>query len=200
MKKYILLISAIIAIGLTTYLSLLPLNWVSQADISNMYDTPITPAGFTFSIWSLIYLSWFALGAYALIKKPKISKKLRYKLAAAQLLSMMWLIPWHFQYIFVSFIVMSGIFIILWKTMQAKKWTNKYFNWVVSLFFGWIAVAALLNANTVLIANGLYTYPIIFSGISIGLAAGISTYWVYKKQNYIPLLVLIWALIGIYMK
>lgn len=200
MKKYILFISGLFTIGLTSYFSLLPLNWVSQADISGLYTTPITPAGFTFSIWSLIYASWIVLGIYIIIKQPKIKKSLRYRLAAAQILSALWLIPWHYQYILVSFIVMLIIFILLWKIMSYKKMQNMWFSYTVSLFFGWIAIASILNFNITLIAYNLYAFPTFISALSIWVGIAISTYWIYKKQNYIPLLILIWAIIGIMLK
>ncbi len=200
MKKYILLTSALISIGLTTYFSLLPLNWVSQADISNLYSTPITPAGFTFSIWSLIYFSWLALGIYAIVKKPKISKSLRYKLATAQILSAAWLIPWHYDYILSSMVIMAVIFVFLWQTMWTKKSTDSFFKYTTWLFFGWIAVASLLNFNVMLIDQQLYSDPALFSAISIAIAGFISIYWIHAKKNYIPLLVLIWALVWIFLK
>ncbi|MER2010564.1 MAG: tryptophan-rich sensory protein, partial [Psychrobacillus sp.] len=31
------------------------INNLSQGDVSDMYNTLLTPAGFTFSIWSVIY-------------------------------------------------------------------------------------------------------------------------------------------------
>jgi len=108
----------------------------------------------------------------------------------------MWLIPWHYDYILSSFVTMFIIFMLLWKSMLAsKKSQNKWFSYTLSLFFGWIAVAALLNFNVTLIAYDIYVYPHIISVISIILATLISVYWIYKKQNYIPLLILIWAII-----
>ena len=68
MLRYIPLLVAIVVIGFTSWASIpsfgYPLGGYSQADISNMYPTAITPAGFTFSIWSLIYLSWLIAGVY----------------------------------------------------------------------------------------------------------------------------------------
>lgn len=200
MKKYILIISAIISIGLTSYFSLLPLNGVSQADISNIYSTPITPAGFTFSIWSLIYASWLGLWIYALTGKLKTKKALRYKLTAAQLISATWLIPWHYQYILISAIVIFTILVILWNIMNQHKLKSKVFEYIVALFMWWIAIASLVNINIVLIAYDLYTYPQLFSGLSLLLWALFSWYWIYKKSSYIPLLVFIWAIIWIIVK
>jgi translocator protein len=60
--RYLLLITALITIGLTTLMSVpgspYLIGGMTQADISAMFSTAVTPAGFTFAIWSLIYLSW----------------------------------------------------------------------------------------------------------------------------------------------
>ena len=65
MQKYPLLISALITIGLTTLVSMpgspYLIGGMTQADISAMFATSVTPAGFTFAIWSLIYLSWIII-------------------------------------------------------------------------------------------------------------------------------------------
>lgn len=53
------------------------INGMTQKDISDQFFTAITPAGFTFSIWSVIYLSWLILGflfAFGKISLPNISK------------------------------------------------------------------------------------------------------------------------------
>ena len=64
--KYILLIIALITIGFTSLVSIpgspYLIGGMTQADISNMFSTSITPAGITFAIWSIIYLSWILSG------------------------------------------------------------------------------------------------------------------------------------------
>lgn len=51
-------VGSISAVLLTAWISIAPLNDLSQKDISDIYQNILTPAGFTFSIWSVIYLSW----------------------------------------------------------------------------------------------------------------------------------------------
>jgi hypothetical protein len=62
MIRYLLLITALITIGLTSLVSIpgspYLIGGMTQADISAMFATAITPAGVTFSIWSVIYLGW----------------------------------------------------------------------------------------------------------------------------------------------
>ena len=199
MKHSLLIFSGIIAIAITTYFSLLPLNGVTQADISNMFSTPITPAGFTFSIWSIIYASWLLLWAYVVWKKPKLSSHQQYALAWAQLLSAAWLIPWHFQYILTSFCIMTAILVLLWSAMNTKI-SDKWYKMTLSLFLGWISIAFLLNFNTTLIAYDLYQFPLVYSGITLMIWLFLTSYWGYKQRNFIPLWVFAWAVLGILLK
>lgn len=68
MIRYLLLITALITIGFTTLVSIpgspYLIGGMTQADISNMFATSVTPSGMTFAIWSLIYLSWIVAGIY----------------------------------------------------------------------------------------------------------------------------------------
>jgi benzodiazapine receptor len=44
--------------GLAT---IIPLGAFDQGEVSALYPTLFTPAVFTFSIWSIIYLSWVVI-------------------------------------------------------------------------------------------------------------------------------------------
>jgi hypothetical protein len=63
--RYLLLVTVLITVGFTTFVSVpnfgFPLNGLSQGAVSNLYTNTITPASYAFSIWSLIYLTWFGL-------------------------------------------------------------------------------------------------------------------------------------------
>lgn len=108
--KYLVLLFAVITIAWTSWLSVpyfgYPLGGYSQADISNMYPNAITPAGFTFSIWSMIYLSWLILGVSILLKKTKISNKQALYFSLAIALTGIWLVPWGYNMIGLSLIIM----------------------------------------------------------------------------------------------
>ena len=66
--RFLLLITAILTIGFTSLVSIPGSPYLiggkTQADISNMFSTSVTPSGMTFAIWSLIYLSWIIAGIY----------------------------------------------------------------------------------------------------------------------------------------
>lgn len=198
MKKIILIISWILSIWLTSYISLLPLNWVNQADISNMYSTSITPSGFTFSIWSVIYLSWIILGIYSFFHKKNLKLKKReiLILASVQLGTVLWLIPWHYDFIWISFLIMLGILWIL-SYLSTRKIKDKIFSATIYLFFGWILVAAIANLHIFLVSINFYIFPVIFWVISLFIWAIINYIFINKYNTIIPAAVFIWALIWI---
>jgi hypothetical protein len=196
MKKYILLISSIITIWLTALFSLLPLNWLSQADVSNLYPTYITPAWFTFSIWSIIYLAWIIIWVYLIKWHNKISKKETYLFASAQLLSVIWLIPYHYKIISLTLII---ILLILWILyyLVINPSKNKIFNKTTEIYFWWIFVASLLNIHLLLVFYDKYYYWVILWVISIVLWVISNIYLLRKYSTYISSVVLIWALLWI---
>jgi len=60
--RYILLVSTVISVLFATIASIVPFGIYNQGEVSALYPTLIVPATYTFSIWSVIYLSWFILG------------------------------------------------------------------------------------------------------------------------------------------
>lgn len=195
MKKYIFPLVALGTIGLTSYFSLLPLNGVSQADISDLYFTAITPASFTFSIWSLIYLSWLYLAVQVLLGNIKSGKSL-IQFSCAVALTALWLVPWHFMYIGTSFLVMMLIAGILYYIYEKKRY-KKDFQWVLELTLGWIIVASIANLHALLVGYNLYFFPVTFTLLSIIIGVYLNWNFLRKKSSFIPSLVFIWALIGI---
>jgi translocator protein len=194
MKKYLFLFVALTTIGLTSYFSLLPLNGNSQADISNRYITSITPAWYTFSIWSLIYLSWIILGVFLIGKKAKHQEPLSFPLAVG--LTALWLIPWHYEYIFTSFVLMLVILgLLLHAFFKQKYFRTKQYS--LELFLGWILVATIANLHIFLVAYEFYFFPLIFTVLSLIAGTIINLYFLISKRAFIPGFVFIWALFGI---
>lgn len=197
MKRYLLIISAIINIIATWYLSVeRPFGMLDQRTISDLYSTMITPAGYTFSIWSIIYTSWFFLWIYVLRYPKQIKKKSVYLLVLAQCLSTIWLIPSQLWYIPVSFAIMAWLFTALTLLLQRKQ-KNKYVSWVIQLFFWWILVASIANFHQTLVYFDIYFFPVLLSIISIMIGTIIVRNIFKQYCKAIPSYVLIWALIGI---
>ena len=94
----------------------LPINDQTMPEISAKYPSLFTPAGFTFSIWGVIYLAllvflvWQALPAQrSNIKIAAIS--IYFKLNC--MLNALWIVVWHYDLVVVSLLVMLAILVTL---------------------------------------------------------------------------------------
>ncbi len=201
--RFLPIVTVLLTLIATTWITLLPLNGVTQADISNRYPTLITPAPFTFSIWSVIYILWIISAGMIALKLIEVWKKQKVVFSLSVALTAVWLIPWNYDRIYVSLLVILMIFasfsFLFLKTR--KKETPKIFQYTVDFSYGWIIVATLANTfvymkslnivqdthNQVIIAIlGLFVWAMIQVALLNGFKA------------FLPLFVYVWALWGIY--
>ncbi len=223
MLRFLPLITAILVIGFTTLVSIpgspYLIGGMTQADISNMFPTAITPAGITFAIWSVIYLSWILawlviswLPVTILTKKyfPKLtqylsadeSKKVKYSFASAIFLTALWLIPWGYQMIGVALIVMLLLLSVLKYAFHHSRKSSPLVKWSIELTLGWINIATVANITIWLVSLGFRwgniseTYWAI--GV-LGLALILTAYYQCRYRAYIISLVFLWTLYGVWL-
>ncbi len=194
----------------------LPINNRTPADISESYPNLFAPAGFTFSIWGLIYL-W--LGAYVIYqfvrerrKKDGISNSVLNKINILFILTSIanisWIFAWHYDYIFLSLIIMISLLVFLVKIANILRNETKNLSTLdtifikspFSVYFGWITVATIANSTIFLVSLGFRSFffpeqvwaiAVLFTGVLIGGARTI------KDKNTLYGIVLIWAYFGI---
>jgi translocator protein len=78
----------------------LPLNGLETGEISDRFPVLVTPAGYVFSIWSLIYLLLAAFTLYQALPGKRQQPELRaigYLPALAGLLNAAWVLLWHYE-------------------------------------------------------------------------------------------------------
>lgn len=223
MKKYLLLSTAIIVIAFTALVSAPSSPWLingmTQSDISDMYKTAITPAGFTFSIWSVIYLSWLVIGAMfawlsltpvtqTLLGKEKkwlsqknIPQKVSVVFSIAMILTAIWLVPWGHNWIGTSLIVMLVLLGTLWYLFSLVRSEGGMTRWAVELFMGWIHIATFANLAVWLKYAGISWnwFEQLSWGIGVLTVAFFATlFFQLKYRTFIVSIVYLWASIGIY--
>ncbi len=197
-KRFLPLISAIISIFISWYASIMPLAWVTQKDISDKYFSLLTPWAFTFSIWSIIYISWIVVSIMILLKKIEITKSENYLFSLSMLISSSWLFPWHYNIIPLSLVIMFILlFDLIYLFKKSLKW-NKIFSYTIQLFMWWILVASLLNISVFLLSEKVDIWLIRTNFIlTIWLISNV--FLLLKYKSYISTFVFIWALFWIYM-
>lgn len=186
------------------------INDASQEDVSNMYHTLITPAGFTFSIWGIIYGLLFISLVLMLIKE----KETYYKKAMDQIApllgigfvaNMIWIISFSYLQIGLSTIFIFIYLFSLTLIVQRLRHLSDQKHWFLGLTFGlnsgWLFIATVVNIATYLVqieweGFGLAenTWTLIIMIVALLLAGFVQ----FQVKNAAFTLPIAWAFFGIY--
>lgn len=201
--RLLLNISAYILVIVVNMLAVtLPLNGQSTGEISNRLDVFFTPAGYVFSIWSLIYLLLGIWVIRQLTKKHRFSDYYRiispYFIVTC-LLNSTWIFMWHYNFFALSVVMMTGLLLTLIITYRkAKRLGRGFFDLLpFSVYLGWISVATIANISyylTYIEWNGLGTGCSVFLLI---VSLSLAVYFRIKQHDWVYALVFVWAIFGI---
>jgi hypothetical protein len=184
----------------------------NMADVSRKYDTVFTPAGITFAIWGVIYISLFAFTIYHLIKAfNHVLVKIGYLFVINNLACTLWVFAFLNEWLFLSVILMLIqlislllIFIKLNLYDASQSFKNKLFTqFPLSIYFAWICVATVANISSYLVSTGWAAFGISDTSWAIALifvVLGLSLFIILIKKNVFFGLVILWAIYGIILK
>ena len=188
-----------------------PLNGQTMTEISAKYESLFTPAGFTFSIWGVIYLFllifviWQALPAQrSNVKVARISTYFKINCLANAL----WIVVWHYDLLAVSLVVMILILVtlvLIYNTLVNEVDTAAFVEHLVlylpfSLYTGWITVATLANASVLQTGNAwddLLLTSVQWTFAKLALAGAIGTTIIVKYRDPMFAVAVAWAAFGI---
>lgn len=187
------------------------LNGRTTAEVSGLYPTLITPAGFTFSIWGIIYVLLLVFVVFQLLprhRKDAFHKQIGYLFGLSSVFNIVWLFLWQYDYITVSVALMFGLLATLIAIylrlhigkskalLQEKLCVHLPF----SVYLGWITVASIANAATALVSvhwDGFGISEADWAVLVIAVALIITLATLATRRDMAYGLVIIWALAGI---
>ncbi|MEC0091537.1 tryptophan-rich sensory protein [Paenibacillus macquariensis] len=183
------------------------------SDVSDMYPTLLTPAGYAFTIWSAIYILLSGFIYYQLRRNNESRDSVQcigIWFIISCIFNMVWLFLWQYLYIELSVIAMLFLLIslmILYTRTRRISYPTQGEFWFIKLpfilYLGWISVATILNISISLTKNnwagfGLddTTWAIIMlcAGALIAILAS------YPYRDSVFPLVFVWAYIAIAVK
>jgi hypothetical protein len=136
-------------------------------EVSNKYDTLFTPAGYAFSIWSLIFLllTGFCMYQWYLLKKGddnNFISRTGYWFALSNVANVLWLVCWLNEWMALSVIViLMLLFCICMLTLrlrlqldQERFSTLLFVSWPVAIYMGWLMVATIACVAAWLVSTG----------------------------------------------
>jgi benzodiazapine receptor len=214
-KDIIRQVSVVIALIITIIVNVmsnaLPFNGLTAPEIADSFDVYFVPAGYVFSIWSLIYLGLIAYAVFQLLPAQRENPRQRqtgWWFVLSSVANSIWLVLWHYGYFALSVIAMltlliSLIFLYL-RLGVGQPAVPSAERWLVhlpfSIYLGWITVATIANITAFLDSinwNGFGISPEIWTFIMLVVAIAVAGLMAYYRQDIAYLLVLIWAFIGI---
>ncbi|MEK5185223.1 TspO/MBR family protein [Solibacillus sp. FSL R5-0449] len=207
MGLYITMWIAMIAVIVVNVLSnTLPINGQTAADISDRLEVLFTPAGYVFSIWSLIYvlLVIWLITIYRKVKDNRFNGKVGILFIISCIFNIAWLFSWHYEQFILSIIVMFFLLFTLIAIYKQYKNNETGFSerFPFSFYLAWLSVATIANVSYVLKYNGvdLGISEVVGSLVLVGVAVILGYLAVAISKDIFFTLVIVWALVGIAVK
>ncbi len=181
------------------------------AEISNANPTLITPAGYTFAIWGVIYVLLGVFVIYQALPRERersFQKQVGWLFVLSSILNIMWLFAWQYEYLPVSVVLMflllaSLILIYVRLDIGRAKigWAERLaVHLPFSVYLGWITIASIANVATTLVSldwDGFGISPEIWAVSIILIATVIAILVAVRRRDIAYEAVIIWAFIGI---
>jgi hypothetical protein len=186
----------------------------TTAEVSDANPTLITPAGYVFSIWGIIYV---LLGIFVVFqalpsqKGKDYQKRVGLLFVLSSLLNIVWLFLWQFEYLSLSVVLMFLLLVTLiaiylrlnigksMVSLQEKLAVHLPF----SVYLGWITIASIANVAVALVSVGWDGFGIsqeTWAELIVIIALLITLLVVATRKDVAYGLVVIWAFSGIAVK
>ncbi|MEO7387556.1 MAG: tryptophan-rich sensory protein [Gammaproteobacteria bacterium] len=210
MRKYIPLFATLVVIVVNAAANIVPINGVRTGELSALYPTGFTPAGWVFAIWSVIYAGLLAFSVYAMRvapdEAPRVSRVVTpYLLSCAA--NALWIFMWHYEVILGSLacmLVILGSLIAVYARLYASPPTSLAQRICVdmpfSLYLGWITTATLANLAAWFFDIHVYPFDLArdeWAIITVVTATAIYTAVGVRTRDAIYTAVFAWASLGI---
>jgi len=160
-----------------------------NAELSAKYQTIVTPAGFAFAIWGVIFTMQAIWATIQLLlpsfrENPLVREGVGYNYILVCAFQIGWTFSFSLEHITMSLIWMVAILYFLVRIYQEQNKVLEEFGpeafnsnfWLLrfpfTLHLGWIIAATLVNINVVLVSHGVVA-PIQFASAILSLATAL---------------------------
>lgn len=212
-SKHLAILNTLALAGVITVNALaniLPINNLNTGEVSALYPSLFTPAGITFSIWSVIYLLLigFVIVQWRIHNMSWFNEVSIWFLISCAA-NMSWILTWHNLMVYASVAIMLVLLyahVRIFLLIQKESFNSMEFTFVklpFTIYFSWICVATIANISALLISLPWQGSPLneeTWTLIMLVVAAVLSIYISVKFHAFGFILVTMWALYGIYLR
>lgn len=175
--------------------------------VSDSIQTGVTPAGWAFAVWSVIFLGVLVFAGYQArpaARGPRYDA-IALPFIAANVFCGLWQVPWLMRLFGVAAVVIVGILAslaVLYIRLDRMGMTTTE-RWTLgvptSLFLAWLCVATPLNITVALVAAGV-TGGAFWPPVLVLVVAWIGAALLWRTGDVAFSAVLVWAFVAIYAK
>jgi translocator protein len=209
MRSVLVLVATIATIAYNGLAAAGQVNSVSPADVSNRYPTVLTPAGYAFSIWSLIYLGLVAFSIFQLLPRNAARfRNVRTLYIISCVLNCAWIYFWHHDQIAICLVLIVALLATLLFIIKRLEPDNErggalFAKVPFGIYAGWVTAATLVNFVVFLSYIGVSLDSRTWNAIGVSLillaaAVGVAVRWGLK--NYVFPMSIAWAATAIAVK
>jgi benzodiazapine receptor len=184
------------------------------AAVSDANPTLITPAGYVFSIWGVIYMLLGVFVVYQALPSQQgkeYQSKIGWLFVLSSLINIGWLFLWQFEYLSLSvvlmFLLLATLISIYVRLRIGKSAVSLRERLAVqlpfSVYLGWITIASIANVAATLVSigwDGFGISPETWAILVVAVALIITILMLFTRKDVAYSLVIIWALVGIGVK
>jgi TspO/MBR family protein len=201
---------------LAATIGMIAFNWLAATGrisgvtpelISARHATPLTPAPYVFTIWSLICVGMIAFSILQVMPTHMVRfRSIRSLYIFSAALNCAWLYFWLADQMAICLVILVALFaVLLMINVNLRTTESPAEYWLVKgpfgLYFGWISVALFLNLAIVLSQYGIAESMMNVTAIvSILIAAGFGILARASLANYFYSLAVAWGLTAIAVK
>jgi len=181
------------------------------AEISDANFTLITPAGYVFSIWGVIYILLGIFVVYQALPSQKgkdYQNRIGWLFVLSSIINIAWIFLWQFEYLIFSvaliFMLLATLIAIYLRLDIGKSKVELREKIAVHLpfstYLGWITIASIANVATALVSiswDGLGINPETWASLIIIIALLLSLIVLATRKDVAYGLVIVWAFTGI---
>jgi hypothetical protein len=212
--RWLAAIAYVVMVAVNALANTLPINGVQTGEVSDAYPNLFAPAPLTFSIWGLIYLltALYALYQLGLFRgrgtrlPERVLDRVSLYFLISSLANAAWIFAWHYDAIALSMVLMLvilGCLLAILVALRGREMEARERLLVrlpFSVYAGWITVATIANATTLLVNLGwdgfglsepVWTVLVLLVGLAIAIAT------ILREADVAYGLVIVWAYTGI---
>lgn len=161
-RQWLTVVAVLMAIAVNALSNFFPPRGQNIGEVSDtiLGGVVITPEGYAFAIWGLIYIGIITYSIYQALpaqRHDRACSRISKLLIGACILQMIWVVAFLLYQFWLSVALMFGILACLWvaylrsravRPTRTRRWLLQA---PISVYFGWITVAAVIN-----VASALY--------------------------------------------